>query len=277
MRPRLWTRNILVAAVPAAAGELGDPAVILDTGLAFVAFCLASGGVYLVNDVSDVEADRSHPFKRGRPIASGEVSVRLAIAAAAASTAAALLIALLADVALLGAVAGYVLLMTAYSGWLKNEPVFDVATVAAGFFLRAVAGGLATGLYVSQWFVIVAAGASLFVVTGKRYAELAGTDGERPARRVLPSYPPDYLRSVLSTAAGVTIVAYCLWAFEDTGQLATGWSAASVVPFVLALMRYGLLVAEGHGEEPEELFLRDRALQLLSVSWLAVLGVGVLA
>ena len=277
-RPRQWPRNLLVAAVPAAAGKLGDATVILDTALAFAAFCLASSAVYLVNDVSDVEADRQHPVKRQRPIASGALPVRLAIAAAAAMAAAALLIALLADVALLGAVLGYMALMVAYSRWLKHEAVFDVATVAAGFFLRAVAGGLATGLFISQWFLIVAAGASLFVVTGKRYAELlAGGEEHAATRRVLASYPADYLRSVLSTAASVTVLAYCLWAFEDTGQLGTAWSGASVVPFVLALMRYSLLVAQGQGEEPEVLFVHDRALQVLAVAWLAILGIGALA
>lgn len=276
-RPRQWPRNVLVAAVPAAAGKLGDPAVILDTALAFVSFCLASSAIYLVNDVGDREADRNHVTKRLRPIASGIVGVRLALVVAAASAVAALSIALLADVALMGAVAGYIVLMIAYTRWLKHQPVFDVASVAAGFFLRAVAGGLATGVYISQWFLIVTAGASLFVVTGKRYAELLGAaDAQRPTRRVLASYPPEYLRSVLSTAAGVTILAYCLWAFEDTGELAAGWSGASAVPFVLALMRYALLIEQGHGEEPEQLFLGDRTLQLLSLAWLVVLGVGAL-
>jgi decaprenyl-phosphate phosphoribosyltransferase len=251
--------------------------VVLDTALAFAAFCLASSAVYLFNDVSDIEADRNHPVKRERPIASGVLPVRLAIAAAAASAAAGLLVALLADVALLGAVLGYMALMVAYSRWLKHEPVFDIATVAGGFFLRAVAGGLATGVYISQWFLIVAAGASLFVVTGKRYAELVGGVGEQSTtRRVLASYPVDYLRSTLSTAASVTVLAYCLWAFEDTGQLATGWSGASVVPFVLALMRYALLVAQGQGEEPEMMFVHDRALQVLALAWLAILGTGAL-
>lgn len=276
-RPRQWPRNLLVAAVPAAAGQLGDAAVVRDTALAFAAFCLASSAVYLFNDVSDVEADRNHPIKRQRPIASGVLPVRLAIAAAAGLAAVALMVALVANVALLGAVLGYMTLMVAYSRWLKHEPVFDVASVAAGFFLRAVGGGIATGLYISQWFLIVAAGASLFVVTGKRYAELVGGEAEQvTTRRVLASYSADYLRSVLSTAASVTVLAYCLWAFEDTGQLGTGWSGASVVPFVLALMRYALLVAQGKGEEPEMLFLHDRALQVLAVAWLAILGTGAL-
>jgi decaprenyl-phosphate phosphoribosyltransferase len=276
-RPRQWPRNLLVAAVPAAAGKLGDPTVVLETALAFTAFCLASSAVYLFNDVSDVEADRNHPIKRQRPIASGVLPVRLAIAAAAVLAATALIVALVANVALLGAVLGYMALMVAYSRWLKHEPVFDVAAVAAGFFLRAVGGGIGTGLYISQWFLIVAAGASLFVVTGKRYAELLGGETENlTTRRVLASYPADYLRSVLSTAASVTVLAYCLWAFEDTGELGTGWSGASVVPFVLALMRYALLVAQGKGEEPEMLFVHDRALQVLAFAWLAILGTGAL-
>jgi decaprenyl-phosphate phosphoribosyltransferase len=278
LRPRQWLKNLLVAAVPAAAGELGDLEVLAQTGLAFVAFCFASSAAYLLNDIIDQEADRRHPVKRERPIAAGALSVSTAALAAAVTAAAALGAAAAASLELLAGVAAYLALTTAYSRWLKHEPVFDIATLAAGFFLRTVAGGLATGIHVSSWFAIVAAGGSMFVVAGKRYAEArrAGP-GSGTTRRVLASYSANYLEAILTLAASVTVLAYCLWALEDSGELASGWRGASVVPFVLALMRYGLLVDQGRGEEPEEIFLRDRTLQLITVCWAVLLAAGVLA
>ena len=277
MRPRQWVKNVLVAAVPAAAGEIGDLEVLAQTALAFVAFCLASSATYLVNDLADRTADRAHPVKHKRPIASGALSARTAVVAAVVAAVAAIALAAVASLPLAGGVAGYLALTAAYTGGLKHEPVFDIATVAAGFFLRAVAGGLATGLDVSRWFLIVAAGASLFVVAGKRYAEsVRATAAGTPSRRVLAHYSPGYLQSVFTIAAAVTVVAYCLWAFEDSGDVATGWRAASVAPFVLAIMRYGLLLDQGHGEEPEELLLGDRVLVGVGVCWVALLMAGVL-
>jgi decaprenyl-phosphate phosphoribosyltransferase len=148
-----------------------------------------------------------------------------------------------------------------------------MATVASGFFLRAIAGGASADLFVSRWFLIVAGGGSLFLVIGKRYAELlAGGDAAR--RAVLAEYSRDYLESMLSTAAAVTVIAYCLWAFEGRAA-ATPWTELSAVPFVLGLMRYGLLVSQGHGEEPEEILLRDRVLQGIGAVWLALLAIGI--
>ena len=277
-RPRQWTKNLLVAAVPAAAGELTDSQVLMETGLVFLAFCLASSATYLLNDVRDLEADRSHPRKRNRPLASGRVSVPLALAAAVVAAVVAVGLSLVAGLAAMGALLGYLALTTSYSLYLKHEPVFDITAVAGGFFIRTVAGGLAGGIYISQWFLIVAAGASLFVVAGKRYAELrAGGPDRPPVRQVLASYSPEYLRWVLSAAASVTILAYCLWAFEGRGELESAWSGVSVVPFILGVMRYGLLLEQGHGEEPEEIFLGDRTLQLIAVAWVAVLAAGVAA
>lgn len=276
-RPRQWLKNVLVLAVPAAAGEVADPDVLLRTGLAFLAFCLASSATYLLNDLSDVEADLRHPVKRNRPIASGALSPFAATVALVMCGLAAVGIAAIASVDLMAGVGGYMVLTTAYSRWLKYEPIFDIATVAAGFFLRAVAGGLAADIKVSQWFLIVAAGGSVFVVAGKRYAEWRkGGDGTAGTRSVLASYSGNYLESISTIAAAVTLLAYCLWAFDDSGELASGWRAASVVPFVLAIMRYGLLVDQGHGEEPEEIFTRDRTLQGIAVCWLGLLGMGVL-
>ena len=273
-RPRQWIKNALVLAVPAAAGKLADADVAADTALALAAFCLASAGTYLLNDVADREADRLHPVKRSRPVAAGELSVGVATAAGVAALVLACAVALLAEPALVLVVAAYVTLTTAYSHGLKHVAIFDIAAVAAGFFLRAVAGGVAADLYISKWFLILSGGGSLFLVTAKRYAEKRGApDGS--SRRVLAEYSEDYLRAMLATIAGVVVVAYCIWAFDERGGAGATWpTAASAVPFVLGIMRYGLLVDQGHGEEPESVLFGDRTLLGLAVACVALLALG---
>lgn len=272
-RPRQWIKNLLVLAVPAAAGALDDGGVIGATALAFVAFCLASAGTYLLNDVADRDADRLHPVKRRRPVAAGELSTATATPTAAALLAGACVVGWLADPGLGAVVAAYVALTTAYSRGLKHVAIFDIATVASGFFLRAVAGGVAADLFISKWFLIVSGGGSLFLVTAKRYAELRR--GGPEARRVLGEYSEDYLRAMLATTAGVVVVAYCIWCFEERAGVApSALTTASAVPFVLGIMRYGLLVDQGHGEEPEVLLLSDRTLLALAAACLGLLALG---
>jgi decaprenyl-phosphate phosphoribosyltransferase len=275
MRPRQWIKNLLVLAVPAAAGVLGEAAVIRDTALALLAFCLAAAATYLLNDIADREADRAHPAKRTRPIAAGEVSPAAATAVAVIALLLAVGVAALAEPELAAVVAAYVALTTAYSRWLKHVPIFDIAAVASGFFLRAVAGGVASDLFISKWFLILAGGGSLFLVTAKRYAELRSGGAIERRRPVLEEYSEDYLRAMLATAAGVVVVAYCIWCFEERGGHAqSALTTASAIPFVLGIMRYGLLVDQGHGEEPEELLLRDRTLLALVACCLGLLALG---
>lgn len=275
-RPQQWSKNLLVLAVPAAAGALGEGPVVRDTALALVAFTLVSSGTYLLNDAADVEADQRHPVKRTRGIAAGDVSVRVAVGVGVVLLLAGLAVALAVGLDLFGILALYIALTAAYTLRLKHVPVFDIALVASGFFLRAVAGGVAADLPVSRWFLIVTASGSLFVTIGKRYAEKTGAAAELRTRRVLEHYSADYLRALLSTSAGVLVLAYCLWAFEGRPEDGpSGWTALSAVPFVLGVMRYGLLVDHGHGEEPEQLLAGDRQLQLLALGWLGLILVGV--
>jgi decaprenyl-phosphate phosphoribosyltransferase len=163
---------------------------------------------------------------------------------------------------------GYLVATVAYSTRLKHEPVLELALLSAGFLLRAIAGGSATGIPVSQWFLIVAAFGSLFMAAGKRFSELmAQPEGIEPIRRSLSSYTPSYLRFVWGLAAGVTITAYCLWAFEVGSRANGSWAAWSVAPFVLAVLRYALDIDAGRAEAPEDVALRDRPLQLLALLW----------
>ena len=172
MRPRQWAKNVLVFAAPLAAGELLNADVFLPSVGAFVAFCLISSATYLVNDVRDVESDRAHPVKRSRPIAAGEVSTTTALILAAVLAVLALALAFTISPALGGVLVAYAVFTGAYSLFLKNEPVIELVLLAMGFLLRAIAGGVASGLPISEWFLIVAGFGSLFMAAGKRYGEL---------------------------------------------------------------------------------------------------------
>lgn len=279
LRPKQWLKNLLVFAAPLAAGSIFQPDILLATIGAFVVFCLASSATYLVNDIRDIEADRAHPTKQHRPIAADRLSVRSALLTSAVLVVICLALAGWISLALLGVVAAYLIFTLAYSLTLKHEPVIELALLAMGFLLRAVAGAAAADLAVSQWFLIVAAFGSLFIATGKRFSELERylQAGDKPVRRSLDGYSPGFLRFVLATSAAVTITAYCLWAFE-VGQVPSTlpWAQWSVLPFVLAMLRYGAAIDRGAAEAPEEAALHDRVLLILAAVWLVLFGLGAL-
>ena len=277
LRPRQWVKNVLVLAAPLAAGAIFDPDVLRPTAVAFVLFCVAASAVYLVNDTIDVEEDRRHPRKRFRPIAAGLVPRPVAVAMAVVLFAVALVLAVtLARPALAWVLASYVVIQLAYCTFLKNQPVIDLAVVASGFLLRGIAGGVAAGLPLSQWFLLVAAFGSLFMVSGKRYSELVVVGDAAATRKTLREYSASYLRFVWSLSAGVTVTAYSLWAFEmaDT-QDGAPWATISIAPFVVAILRYAVDVDKGTAGAPEEIVLGDRVLLVLGVVWAATVGIGV--
>jgi decaprenyl-phosphate phosphoribosyltransferase len=271
-RPKQWAKNLLVFAAPGAASVLSHGSVLLDSALAFVAFCLTASGTYYLNDVGDIEADRRHPTKSRRPIAAGEVPVRRAVVIGIALIAGGMAVALAVRWQLLAVLGVYVSLTAAYTLGLKHVAVLDIALVASGFIVRAVAGGIAVDVPISQWFLIVTSFGSLFVVAGKRYGEYREMgDGRADTRSILASYTQPYLRYVWMIASGVAMTAYCLWAFEQSeGRAGMPWFELSIVPFVLALLRYALLLETGHGSAPEDVLLNDRALQAISVLWIAL-------
>jgi decaprenyl-phosphate phosphoribosyltransferase len=277
-RPKQWTKNVLVFAAPAAAGVLDQRDALLKTLVAFIGFCLAASGTYFLNDANDAVADRLHPTKRLRPIAAGDLDVRTARIIAAVLVVLALLVtAPINDFKLSGVIALYVVITLSYTMWLKYEPVIDLAAVAAGFVLRAIAGGVATSVPLSDWFLIVAGAGSLFIVTGKRHAEQVelGSDSFEH-RRTLGEYSTAFLGYVRAVASGVMITAYCLWAFENAA--ATGdetWFRLSIVPFVIAVLRYALVIDQGGGGAPEEVVLSDRVLQIVGLIWLIFFAIGV--
>ena len=277
-RPKQWTKNVLVLAAPAAAGVLTEGDVWPRVAVAFVAFCLAASGTYFFNDALDVDADREHPTKRHRPVAAGHLGTVPAKAVGAGLLVAALAVAAPVEGGrLVVVIAIYVALTVAYSSWLKHEPVIDLAAVASGFVLRAVAGGVAAGVPLSNWFLIVAGAGSLFIVAGKRHAEVHDLGTESSSHRaVLAAYSPGFLTFVRAVAASVAISAYCLWAFERGNESGYDlWYQLSIVPFVLGMLRYALLVEHGHGGAPEELVLSDRVLLVLGSAWVCLFALGV--
>lgn len=275
-RPKQWTKNLLVFAAPLAAGVLTQADALGSALLAFAAFCFVASGTYFLNDARDAEADRAHPAKRHRPVAAGLVSVEMAIAVGALLLAAGLALAAVVSLELLGLLLLYVAITAAYTLFLKQTPVIDIAVVASGFIIRAVAGGLAVGVPISRYFLIVASFGSLFMVAGKRHGEHIDLGPERGSvRATLSEYSREYLRFVWTMSSAVTITAYCLWAFEQSGGSGVPWFELSIVPFVLFVLRYALLLGNGRGSAPEELVLRDRGLQLSALVWLLAYGAGV--
>ncbi len=272
-RPRQWVKNLLVLAAPGAAGILTKPDVPGRLAVTFAAFCALSSATYLLNDVHDRHEDRAHPRRRRRPIASGALSPRLAVAAAIALLAIGLGVAAVVRPWLAVVGLAYVLLTGSYTLWWRSVAVADIACVAGGFVLRALAGGVATDITVSRWFLLVTSFGALFLVSGKRYAELRGAAaGSR--RASLEQYSERYLRFVAGLAATVATTAYCLWAFQRSHQAHISWYELTVIPFVLWLLRYALLVEQGDGEAPEELVFADRFLLTMSAAWVALFAAG---
>jgi decaprenyl-phosphate phosphoribosyltransferase len=279
MRPRQWVKNVLVLLAPLAAwsveGHYDYVKVLFQVAVAFVVFCLAASATYLVNDVRDVEADRQHPTKRFRPIAAGVVPPWLAYTLAAVLATASLVIGwfLTPNLALVAAV--YLAIQLAYCFGLKHQAVIDICIVSSGFLIRAIAGGAAASIHLSQWFLLTMAFGSLFMAAGKRYAELQLAERTGASiRKSLENYTSTYLRFVWTMSATAVVVCYGLWAFErDHGR--AGWFAVSMVPFTIAILRYAVDVDGGLAGEPEDIALRDRVLQLLFLALIGTVGAAV--
>jgi decaprenyl-phosphate phosphoribosyltransferase len=269
-RPRQWAKNVMVLAAPVAAGLAFQPRVVAEVGMAVVAFILASSGIYLVNDIVDVEADRAHDTKRLRPVASGRLAPAEASVAAVVLLAAGLIVSALVTWQLLAVVGLFEAIQLWYCLGMKNEPVIELVSVASGFLLRAIAGGVATHVALSSWFLVAAGFGALFIAAGKRYAEmLLAQRTTAIIRPVLAGYTPTYLRFVWTLSAGVLVTTYALWASTVHQPASNGWSTASILPFVMALLRYGVDVDMGNGGEPEEILYHDRVLLLLILVWAA--------
>lgn len=282
MRPTQWVKNGLIGVAPAAARQLTHADVLRHTAAAFLAFCALASCIYILNDLRDIDADRQHPTKRFRAIASGQLPVPIAVASAAVlfCVAFALPFALWHPGGLFLILGLYFVISISYTLWLKHVAIVELGAVASGFFLRAYAGAVASHIFVSTWFLVVISFGALFLVVGKRSSELKKV-GAGSTRRVLAEYTPEFLHSALTMCATVVVTGYCLWAFDTT---ATGLSSRyndlvpvrlTVVPVVLAILFVMRSAEAGDGAAPEELLLRNRTVQSLIVIWAALLLIGV--
>jgi len=276
IRVRQWHKNALVLAPLLPAGDMLKDADLRGVALAFVAFCLISSSIYLINDAKDVEADRAHPVKRYRPIASGRLSVRTAVVTAVLFAAGSFALGLLDGWPLTLILGTYFAIQLAYCFGMKHEPVLEMVSVASGFLLRALAGGVAAGLPLSQWFLLTTAFGSLFMAAGKRYGE--ARMGERTGtkvRRVVERYTTTYLRFVWTLSATVVVLTYALWAFEVGEATDSVWPQISLVPFTMAILRFAIDVDAGTAEEPEVIVLHDKVLLGLGTVWALTLMLAV--
>lgn len=254
MRIAQWSKNLLVLVAPFAAGHVFHYTILSKTFYAFMAFSFAASFNYIINDLRDIERDRTNPKKSNRPIASGRLSRSGALTLAAANA----LVAFAISFALPGAfkitLGIYVLLTLMYSFGLKHEPIVELLIVSFGFALRAIGGAVATNTPSSRWFLVVATFGPLVIVTAKRIAEMKN-NSEITVRPVVAQYTREFLQLVLTVAIGITLTAYSLWAFSITGG--HPYAEISVITLTFGLLRYILAVEKSSGEAPEEVMYRD--------------------
>ncbi len=278
LRPRQWIKNVLVIAAAGAAGALGHDDVPVRVSLAFVAFCMLASGIYAINDVRDAEEDRLHPRKRFRPVAAGELAPSAAVTLGLTLMAVGLVLCALIQPLLAVVGAGYLALSLSYTLVWRHLLLLDIFAIAGGFVLRAVAGGVASPVTLSRWFVLVVSAAAVFVAAGKRHAELRRTTLSPVAvgrRRVLEGYTLARLHAILFASAAVAVFAYAVWAFELPTVHGVPWRPLTIIPFAICIARYGALIRAGSGEAPEDVLLHDRVLQVAGAVWLVLFALGV--
>lgn len=276
-RPKQWPKNVLVFVAPAAAGVITDGYRLRLTIVGFLAFCMVSSATYLLNDILDVESDRKHPTKRNRPIAAGVVPVPLGVGMAIVLFIAGLGMALLDNRQLALVVATYAVLTTTYSLFLKTIPVIDLVILSAGFILRLLGGAYAAEVPVSDWFLIISLFGSLFIAAAKRFAEKKELgDQAAELRPTLGEYSLEYLGFLRAVSVAALVMSYCLWAVERAHlDDVSPWAQLSIIPFLIAVLRYALLVDQGKGSAPEDVILHDRQMQIMGVLWAMILMIGI--
>jgi 4-hydroxybenzoate polyprenyltransferase len=271
LRPAQWTKNLIIFAALLFGARLLDPAAVGQALAAFAIFCILSGVVYLINDVADREADREHPVKRLRPVASGAVPVAAALATAAVLGTAALAAAFWLRVPFGVLAAAYLGLLALYSGPLKHVVIIDVLTIAVGFVLRAAAGAVAIAVPISPWLYVLTILLALFLALSKRRHELVLlADRATGHRRILEEYSPYLLDQMISVVTASTLVAYAIYTVSpDTIEKFHTNRLGLTLPFPLyGIFRYLYLVHQKEGGgSPSEMLLNDRPLLVCVALW----------
>ncbi len=272
LRPRQWTKNLLLFAGIIFAAKLGDLSRWGEAFAAFVAYCAASSASYLVNDVRDAPHDRLHPVKRARPIARGELTPRLAELIGALLIFVAVLLVVPLGLASILFLCTFFALQAAYTLTLKHVVLLDVMTIGGLFVVRAAAGAAAVEVRISPWLLLCTALLALFLALAKRRGELVLVGAEAtPGRPVLEGYSLALVDQLVTVVAASTVISYCLYTFTARDSKAM----MVTIPFVLfGVFRYLLLMHRRDlGEEPEEVLLRDRPILLCIAGWAATAAV----
>lgn len=271
LRPSQWTKNLVVFAGLIFGEKLFDPGSVWLASLAFLVFCLLSGVVYLTNDIRDRAADRVHPVKSSRPIASGALPVGVAAGAAVVLGVVSLGAAFWIRPAFGAVAAGYLALLGLYSGSLKHQVILDVLTLSAGFVLRAAGGAVAIDVPVSRWLLLLTLLLALFLALSKRRAELVSlADDASNHRPSLAEYSPYLLDQMISVVTASTLIAYAFYTISpDTVQRFGTEDLIFTVPFPLyGIFRYLYLVhRRDGGGNPSEHLLTDRPLLVCVALW----------
>ncbi len=272
MRPSHWVKNVVVFAALIFAQVYTDPQKVLLAVIAFIAFCFGTSAVYIINDIFDRENDKKHPVKSKRPIASGKVPIPAAITVSAILLVVSIALAAYANFPTVLALATYMILNIAYSAFLKHVVIIDVMSIAAGFVLRAAAGGFAIEVPISPWLLVCTILLALFLGFGKRRHELALLNDEAiNHRKALADYSTPFLDQMISVVTASTVVAYSFYTLspEVVEKFGTHWLSATI-PFVLyGIFRYLFLIFHrGTGGNPTRLMLTDVPLLLCVLLWL---------
>ncbi len=275
-RPRQWPKNLLVFAAPLAGDSLGRPDGLWYALVAALAFVAASSAVYLVNDVLDADRDRSHPYKKFRPVASGRLPAWQALVLAVCCVLAALGAGLgIGEPLLIGAIGIYLVISFLYSAWLKHIPVVDLFSVASGFVLRVIGGAAATHVPPSGWFLLVCSLGALMVAIAKRFTELTvlGADAAKH-RPAMSGYSAPALRLAQRAVSLAMMVSYVLWAATEPTAKRETWHLISAVALAAALIRFDRLTARASSKPVEDLISRDPLMVACEIAWLALFAAG---
>lgn len=274
-RPGQWIKNVVVILPILFGMRMGDVRAWRDVAAAAVAFCFASAFSYIINDIRDAKADREHPRKKGRPLASGSVGVTAAMFEAVVFLALAAIISYSVSPVVLAIVAVYVVLQISYTMYLKQKVLIDVICIAMGFVIRAVAGAVAVKVAISPWLFICMFTLCLFMGFCKRYSEVV-TIGDSSAaeshRPTLIYYTPELLTHLITLSAGIAVVSFLLYGLSERTieNFGTNYFVYTLPVLVYGVFRFAMLSMEGAYSDPTDLILHDRSFQATLVLWIAL-------
>ena len=275
VRPRQWVKNFFVFIPLFFGGQMSNTALLLDALTTFIAFSLAASSIYCLNDIVDVEADRQHPVKCHRPIASGQVSVSAAYALMAIMLILSMTVCPMLkgrSMAVGAVVLGYWIMNIAYCVWLKNFAIIDVCLIAFGFVLRILAGGLATGIEPSNWLVLMTFLLTLFLSFAKRRDDVLRMEATgKPPRKNTIRYNLTFINQAITISASITLVCYIMYTVspEVTARFNSHYIYLTTIFVLVGLLRYiQIAVVDKQSGDPTKVILRERFTQLVVLAWM---------